>query len=255
LTVDIKAELEQYKDYAEKIRPLVTDTVDFLKRELRNNQKILVEGANAAMLDIDFGTYPFVTSSNCSIGGVCTGLGLPPKRIGDVYGVVKAYTTRVGDGPFPTELKNETGDYLQTVGAEVGVTTGRKRRCGWLDLALLEYTNTVNGYTSIALTKLDILDGLSEIKIGTYYKLNGKRITRYPASEAELREVEVEYETFRGWQSKIADVRSWEDLPNEAKTYVMFIQDYLQVPVRWIGVGKGREAVIKVNVPLGAGKL
>ncbi|ODM90383.1 Adenylosuccinate synthetase [Orchesella cincta] len=141
LNVNIDEELARYRLYAERIRPLVTDTVEFLDTQLRDNKKILVEGANAAMLDIDFGTYPYVTSSNCSIGGVCTGLGLPTKRIGSVFGVVKAYTTRVGDGPFPTELKDDIGEYLQVTGAEVGVTTGRKRRCGWLDLFLLQFTN------------------------------------------------------------------------------------------------------------------
>jgi len=243
----VEKELLRYRDYAEKLRPLVCDTVDYLKNELRSNKKVLVEGANAAMLDIDFGTYPFVTSSNCSIGGVCTGLGIPPRRIGDVFGVVKAYTTRVGDGPFPTELLNETGKHLQTKGAEVGVTTGRLRRCGWLDLALLEYTNTVNGYSSLAVTKLDILDELAEIKIGIYYKLNGVRISRFPADEAQLRQVEVEYETLPGWQTSIAEVRTWEELPENAKKYILRIQDHLQIPVRWVGVGQGRDAVI--NLP------
>jgi len=199
------------------------------------------------MLDIDFGTYPYVTSSNCSIGGVCTGLGLSPRRIGDVYGVVKAYTTRVGDGPFPTEQKNEIGEFLQKTGAEVGVTTGRKRRCGWLDMFLLQYTNLVNGYTGIAITKLDILDNLDEIKIGVGYKLNGKCLTGLPASEADLSMVEVVYVTLPGWKSSIANVRSWSDLPENARNYVKFIQNYLQVPIKWIGVGKGREAIVSVK--------
>merc|ERR1712109_137748 len=137
---------------------MVTETISFLHGQIKSGKNVLVEGANASMLDIDFGTYPYVTSSNCSIGGVCTGLGLPPGRIGKVFGVVKAYTTRVGAGAFPTELDNELGQYLQKTGAEFGVTTGRKRRCGWLDLPMLKFTNSLNGFTALALTKLDILD-------------------------------------------------------------------------------------------------
>lgn len=246
LAVDIPKELDRYKAYATQIRPMVADSVHFLSSQLKANKRVLVEGANAAMLDIDFGTYPYVTSSNCSIGGVCTGLGLPPKRIGDVFGVVKAYTTRVGDGPFPTELKDETGDFLQTKGAEIGVTTKRKRRCGWLDLPLLQYSTTVNGYTGIALTKLDILDGLDELKIGTGYTLNGEKLDRFPASDAELAKVEVEYITLPGWKSSIENVRKYEDLPERAREYVETIQHYLDVPVKWIGVGKSRDAMIKV---------
>jgi adenylosuccinate synthase len=246
LTVDIEAELKRYAEYAEKVRPLVKDTVYYLNAALKDNKKVLVEGANAAMLDIDFGTYPYVTSSNCSIGGVCTGLGLPPNRIGDVYGVVKAYTTRVGDGPFPTELKEEIGDYLQTKGREIGVTTKRKRRCGWLDLAVLKYTVWVNGYSAIALTKLDILDELEEIKIAVSYKLNGEKIERYPASEAELRLVECEYITVPGWKCSIENVRKFEDLPIQAQDYVRTIQNHLQIPIKWVGVGPGRDAMIEV---------
>lgn len=164
--VDVDAELERYREYAEKLRPMVKDTINYLYHALKEGRSVLVEGANAAMLDIDFGTYPYVTSSNCSIGGVLTGLGLPPQAIGDIIGVVKVYTTRVGDGPFPTEQLNEVGELLQTRGAEIGVTTRRKRRCGWLDLPLLHYTGIVNGYTAICLTKLDILDTMAEIKVG-----------------------------------------------------------------------------------------
>lgn len=149
LNVDIKAELARYKDFAERIRPLVKETVSYLYKSLQQGKKILVEGANAALLDIDFGTYPYVTSSNCSIGGVCTGLGMPPNVIEEIVAVVKAYTTRVGDGPFPTELLDSTGDMLQKRGAEIGVTTKRKRRCGWLDLALLKFTAIVNGYIKL----------------------------------------------------------------------------------------------------------
>lgn len=244
LHVDVKSELERYKGYAERIRPLVRETVHYLHEALRDNQKVLVEGANAAMLDIDFGTYPYVTSSNCSIGGVCTGLGLPPNTIGEVVGVVKAYTTRVGDGPFPTELSDATGQLLQERGHEVGVTTKRKRRCGWLDLALLKFTSMVNGYTSLCLTKLDILDTLPEIKACVGYRLNGKEIDYLPSSASELARVETIYETMEGWLSNTEGVRSLEQLPPNAGRYVRLIEDYLNVPVKWIGVGAGRESVI-----------
>ncbi|KAJ8952727.1 hypothetical protein NQ314_007478 [Rhamnusium bicolor] len=193
LKVDVEAELKRYKYYAEKIKPYVFDTVSYLDKAIRSGKKILVEGANAAMLDIDFGTYPYVTSSNCSIGGVCTGLGISPHRIGEVIGVVKAYTTRVGDGPFPTELLDSTGDLMQSRGGEIGVTTKRKRRCGWLDIVLLRYTNIINGYTALCLTKLDILDTLPELKFAIGYTLRGKKIDYFPSSVSDLAEVEVRF--------------------------------------------------------------
>ncbi|KAG6455276.1 hypothetical protein O3G_MSEX009125 [Manduca sexta] len=230
LEVDIETELAKYREYAEKVRPMVRDTVSYLHKEIAAGKKVLVEGANAAMLDIDFGTYPYVTSSNCSIGGVCTGLGVPPRVLGAVLGVVKAYTTRVGDGPFPTELHDETGRLLQDRGHEVGVTTKRVRRCGWLDLVVVRYTAMVNGYTSLCLTKLDILDTLKEIKVGVAYKLNGKKIDYFPSSMTELSNVEVEYITLPGWACSIEDVRELSKLPEQAKNYVKAIEDFLQIP-------------------------
>ncbi|CAG2116780.1 unnamed protein product, partial [Medioppia subpectinata] len=176
----IETELTKFKQFAEEIRPCVTDTVSYLNTNMKAGKSVLIEGANATMLDIDFGTYPFVTSSNCTVGGVCTGLGIPPRYIGDVYGVTKAYCTRVGDGPFPTELLDETGDYLQTTGKEVGVTTKRKRRCGWLDLVLLRYSHIINGYSALAITKLDVLDEFKEIKIAVSYTLDGVEYKEAP---------------------------------------------------------------------------
>ncbi|KAF7987410.1 hypothetical protein HCN44_003172 [Aphidius gifuensis] len=246
LHVDVDAELERYKEFAERIRPYVTETVTFLHKALKEGKKVLVEGANAAMLDIDFGTYPFVTSSNCSIGGVFTGLGVAPKSIGEVIGVVKAYTTRVGDGPFPTELNDDIGELLQTRGYEFGVTTKRKRRCGWLDLALLKFTNKVNGYTSIFLTKLDILDTLAEIKICIGYRLNGKEIEHFPSHASDLAKVEPIYNTIEGWMEKTEGVRSFDKLPLNARKYVKMIEEHLETPVKWIGVGAGRESVIAI---------
>jgi adenylosuccinate synthase len=244
LKVDKAAELVRYKEYAERIRPLVIESVSYLHEKLEGGKNVLVEGANAAMLDIDFGTYPYVTSSNCSIGGVCTGLGLPPRFIGSVYGVVKAYTTRVGDGPFPTELLDDTGAFLQKEGHEFGVTTGRPRRCGWLDIPLLRYTNTVNGYTAVALTKLDILDKLDEISIGVDYVKNGEKILYYPSSEYQFKGVEVDYITMPGWKTSIVGCRGFDELPQQAKDYVHKIEELLGLPVRWIGVGQSRDSMI-----------
>ncbi|KAG9481229.1 hypothetical protein GDO78_010455 [Eleutherodactylus coqui] len=217
LEVDIEGQLKKLKMYAEKIRPMVRD-----------------------------GTYPFVTSSNCTVGGVCTGLGVPPQNIGEVYGVVKAYTTRVGIGAFPTEQINEIGNLLQTRGHEWGVTTGRKRRCGWLDLVILRYAHMINGFTALALTKLDILDSLDEIKVGVAYRLNGKRIPYFPANQEILQKVEVEYEVMPGWKSDTTGARKWEDLPAKAQNYIRFVENHIGVPVKWVGVGKSRESMIEL---------
>lgn len=245
LEVDTEAEVKKYQQYAERIRPLVHNTLGYIHEALRDNKKILVEGANAAMLDIDFGTYPFVTSSNCSVGGVCTGLGIPPCFIGEVYGVVKAYTTRVGVGSFPTELTNETGSILQTRGHEFGVTTGRPRRCGWLDIVLLNHSNMVNGYTAIALTKLDILDIFDEVKIGIKYRRrNGEEIKYFPANMNELDDIDVEYLVLPGWKQDTSACRSYEELPENARKYVEKIVDLTKIPVKWVGVGKSRDSMI-----------
>ncbi|XP_053215704.1 adenylosuccinate synthetase isozyme 1 isoform X2 [Podarcis raffonei] len=247
LEVDTEGQLKKLKGYAEKIRPMVRDGVYFMYEALHGSpKKILVEGANAALLDIDFGTYPFVTSSNCTVGGVCTGLGIPPQYIGEVYGVVKAYTTRVGIGAFPTEQINEMGDLLQSRGHEWGVTTGRKRRCGWLDLVILRYAHMINGFTALALTKLDILDVFDEIKIGVAYKLGGKRIPYFPANQEILQKVEVEYETMPGWKTDTTSARKWEELPPKAQNYIRFVENHVGVAVKWVGVGKSRESMIQL---------
>lgn len=246
--IDIQSQLDFYKSKREEIRPCVQDVSLVLYKLFHDaNKKIIIEGANATMLDIDFGTYPYVTSSNCTIGGVCTGLGIQPRYIGEVIGIVKAYTTRVGAGAFASELTNEIGEYLQTVGKEVGVTTGRKRRCGWLDLVVLKYSNLINGYTSLAITKLDILDQLDEIKIAVAYKYKGQKLETYPANMNILENVEVEYITFPGWKKSISDSRTFESLPENAQKYLKFIEEYLNVPIKWIGVGKEREAIIEIK--------
>ncbi|PAV59258.1 hypothetical protein WR25_09900 [Diploscapter pachys] len=246
IDVDLEAELAKFKVHREKLKELdlVGDTVGFIHKMRKEGKAILVEGANGALLDIDFGTYPYVTSSNATVGGACTGLGIPPTAIHYIIGVVKAYQTRVGTGPFPTELLNEEGERLQQIGQEVGVTTGRKRRCGWLDLFLLKRSAQINGYTAIALTKLDILDSFERVKIAVGYKLDGEELSAPPAQAAAWERIEVEYKEFPGWMSETSDIREYDKLPEKCRKYVQFIQDFIEVPIKWIGVGADRESLI-----------
>lgn len=241
---DVENEIEKYKNYAEKLRPYVVDAVYFIHLAITSQKRILVEGANALMLDIDYGTYPYVTSSNTSIGGVCTGLGLPPKKIKNIIGVVKAYTTRVGFGPFPTELLDNIGIYLQQTGSEWGVTTGRKRRCGWLDLVLVRYSNWINGYSSLMITKLDVLDTLEEIKVGIAYKIDGKEIPYISADLKTFKNVEVEYKTLQGWKTETKGCKSFDALPVQAQAYIQFIESFINIKVLYIGVGPDRDNII-----------
>lgn len=245
---DIESEIEKYKILKEQIKPFVVDSVEFMHTALKNKKKILIEGANALMLDIDFGTYPYVTSSNTGIGGVLTGLGIPPTAIKNIYGVVKAYTTRVGEGPFPTEQLNEIGEALQDIGHEYGVTTGRKRRCGWLDLVVLRYSSWINGYTSLNITKLDVLDSFKEIKVAVDYKYNGELLKSFPECLNVLGKVEVVYKTFPGWEEDITKIQSYDELPVNAKNYLAFIEEYLNIPVQWVGTGPARESMLVKNV-------
>ncbi|KAG7085739.1 hypothetical protein E1B28_003282 [Marasmius oreades] len=245
---DTEGEILRYKDLAERLRPYVIDSVVYIHHAIASGKNILVEGANALMLDIDYGTYPYVTSSSTGIGGVITGLGIPPRLIGRTIGVVKAYTTRVGGGPFPTEQLNDIGNYLQEVGREYGVTTGRRRRCGWLDLVVMKHSCLINGYDRLNLTKLDILDDLSEIKVAVKYSVDGKELPGFPASLELLEHVEVEYVTLPGWKSSIASATKFDELPENCRKYVAFIEEYLQVPVEWIGVGPGRESMVHKQV-------
>lgn len=245
---DADEELRRYKVYKEQLKPFVVDSIPFLHNAIKLNKKILVEGANALMLDIDFGTYPYVTSSNTGIGGVITGLGLPPRTIEKIFGVVKAYTTRVGEGPFPTEQLNEYGDKLQTIGAEYGVTTGRKRRCGWLDLVVLKYSTLINGFTSLNITKLDVLDTFKEIKIAVSYSYKGKKLESFPEDLLILANVDVEYVTLPGWEQDITKITEYEDLPENAKKYLKFIEDFLEVPIEWVGTGPSRDSMLHKDV-------
>lgn len=243
---DSAEELQRMKQYRELVKPMVVDAVAFMHEAIAAKQKVLIEGANALMLDIDHGTYPYVTSSNTGIGGVCTGLGVPPNKIGEVIGVVKAYTTRVGAGPFPTEQLNEIGTHLQEVGAEFGVTTGRRRRCGWLDLVVLKLSTLVNGYTKLNITKLDVLDDMPEIRVATAYKYKGKTLPMFPAdlSVLESEDIEIVYDVLPGWRTPTSAIRKYEDLPEQALKYLEYIERFVGVPIGWVGVGAGREAML-----------
>ncbi|WFD05344.1 adenylosuccinate synthase [Malassezia vespertilionis] len=245
---DTEGEIARYRAFAERLRPFVVDGVTFIHSMLASDRRVLVEGANALMLDLDYGTYPFVTSSSTGIGGVCTGLGIPPQCIGTVIGVVKAYTSRVGAGPFPTELNDGVMQHLQEVGAEYGTTTGRRRRCGWLDLVMMRYSCLINGYTCLNLTKLDVLDGVSEIKVATSYIYQGKELASFPADLNMLAKVEVQYKTFAGWEGSISEATEYSQLPEKCRQYVEFIEDFLGVPIEWIGVGPGRSSMIHRRV-------
>ncbi|KAF2091502.1 adenylosuccinate synthetase-like protein [Saccharata proteae CBS 121410] len=244
LDYDVEEELSRYKAYAEKLQPFVIDQVPLLKSAKESKARILVEGANAVMLDIDAGTYPFVTSSNTGLGGVLTGLTLGWRSIRECIGVVKAYTTRVGSGPFPTEQLNEAGEKLQNIGREYGVTTGRKRRCGWLDLVVLRYSHEVNDYTALNITKLDVLDDFETLKIATGYSYQGQQLESFPANLDHLARVDVTYKEMKGWKTPTTGAKTFAELPVEARQYIEFIEEYMGVPVKYIGTGPGRESMI-----------
>ena len=246
LKIDVEEQLKYYKTVADRVANMTVDTIEFTNRQYKDGKKILVEGANATMLDIDFGTYPYVTSSNPSIGSGLTGLGVSPRKLRGIYGTVKAYCTRVGEGPFPTELDTDlgVGKHLAQVGAEYGTTTGRPRRCGWLDIEQLKYSVTINGFTSLNLTKVDVLTGLSEVRLGKGYRCKGEYLTSMPASLSDLTDVEVEYEVLPGWDEDISTCKSFEELPVNCQNYILRIQELVGVPIRWIGVGPNRLDVI-----------
>jgi adenylosuccinate synthase len=228
------------------LQPLITDTTQLLHEALENGKKILLEGAQGTFLDIDHGTYPFVTSSNCSSGGACTGTGLPPTAITAVNGILKAYTTRVGNGPFPTELLDETGEFLQQKGHEFGTTTGRKRRCGWLDLVMANYARRINGIDRWSITKLDVLSGLDEIKVCTGYRYQGELLKGYPADVRTLEGAEPVYETHPGWQESLDNCRSLNDLPEAARNYLKMIEDQTQTPIALVSWGPERTQTLIV---------
>lgn len=235
----------EYMDYLEKIKKYVVDTSVLLNEAIENGQKILFEGAQGTLLDIDFGTYPYVTSSHPISGGVTVGTGISPFGIKEVLGVVKAYTTRVGKGPFPTELFDETGDMIREKGYEYGTTTGRPRRCGWLDTVMLRYSARINGLTSIAITKLDTLGGFEKLKICTAYELDGKVVKDFPSSLETLKRCKPIYEVLDGWkEEEIENVKTFDELPENAKKYISKIEELTGVKVKLVSIGPNRNATI-----------
>lgn len=236
--------LKQYLAFAEQLRPYVADTTYLLNDALDKGEKVLFEGAQATLLDLDHGTYPYVTSSNPIAGGACTGAGVGPGKIDKVVGVVKAYTTRVGEGPFPTELHCEMGDTIREAGHEFGTVTGRPRRCGWLDACIVKYAGQVSGLDALAITRLDILDGLDSIKLCVGYLYNGEIIKEYPASLKVLSKVEPVYEEFAGWKTDTTKVRRYEDLPAAARAYLERLSEVAGVRLGIVSVGPNREETI-----------
>ena len=241
---DLQALLEEYAGYAERLRPLIADGVRLVNRALQEGRKVLFEGAQGTLLDLDQGTYPFVTSSYPIAGGACVGAGVGPTRIDKVIGVVKAYTTRVGSGPFPTEITGPAGDALRQQGMEFGTTTGRPRRCGWLDTVILRHAAEVNGLTGIALTKLDVLTGLDPLRIATAYRYRGEIRRDFPASLKVLEGCEPVYEELPGWQEDITGASSLEDLPVNCRNYIRRLEELVGVPVHLIAVGPRRDQTI-----------
>jgi adenylosuccinate synthase len=243
--MDYQAILDEYSGYAEKLRPMVRNTIELLNDAESQGKRILFEGAQGILLDIDFGTYPFISCSNASTSGVSTGTGVPPKNVGKVLGILKAYCTRVGGGPFPTELTEDLGERLRERGGEYGATTGRPRRCGWFDAVALRHSTMVCGVDSIALTKLDVLTGFDTIKVATAYRLNGSLTKSFPATAEEAVACEPFYEEFPGWTESIRDARSFEDLPAAARSYVTALEKLAGVPVETVSVGSDREETIR----------
>ena len=247
-TLDGARIIDQYEAYAERLAPYVTNVSIIIDRTIKNGQQVLFEGAQGTHLDIDHGTYPFVTSSNTIAGNACCGAGVGPAAITDVIGIVKAYTTRVGKGPFPTELFDEAGDRIQEKGAEFGATTGRRRRCGWLDTVILRNSVRLNGLTSLAVTKLDVLDGLESLKICTGYEYKGEILNTFPASLKVLGDCQPVYETLPGWPDNITDAKEMNDLPANVINYLNRIEELTETPIHIVSVGAERnQTILKKN--------
>ena len=245
--LEVDAITEELLQYAEPLRPHVADTALVLNDALDAGKTVLLEGGQGTLLDVDHGTYPFVTSSNPTAGGACTGSGIGPTRVTRVIGILKAYTTRVGSGPFPTELLDEWGERLRSVGGEVGVTTGRPRRCGWFDAPIARYATRVNGLTDIFLTKLDVLTGIERIPVCVAYEIEGRRITELPMTQTDFHHAKPVYEELPGWTEDISSARSIEDLPANAQAYVRYLEELSGAPISAIGVGQDRDATIVVR--------
>jgi adenylosuccinate synthase len=245
--VDFGEILERYREYAEQIRPLACDTASLLNQMIRDGKSILFEGAQGTMLDIDFGTYPFVTSSSVAAGGACTGTGVPPTKIDGIVGVSKAYITRVGAGPFPSEDLTELGEQIRRTGNEYGSVTGRPRRCGWFDVPLLRYTAEVNGFDSLIITKLDVLDELEEIPVCVAYEVDGKVMTQMPASTRGMEAIKAIYERLPGWGRSTRGITRFEELPDAAKRYLDFLEERTGVEVGSVSTGPERNETMIVR--------
>ncbi len=244
IELNIADELKKYDEIIERVRPFIVDTSYLLEKLQNEGKNILIEGAQAFFLDIDFGTYPYVTSSSISTGGMATGCGIDPRSFSEVIGVLKAYTTRVGEGPFPSELFDENGKKLGEIGHEFGATTGRPRRCGWLDLFMMKSFVRVNGPDCWNITKLDILDSFSEISIVTGYELKGEQLETFPADSDDLENISPVLTTLKGWNEDISSIKNYDDLPENAKKYLTFIEEYTGVKVKYIGTGVGNDDLI-----------
>ncbi|KAF0151825.1 MAG: adenylosuccinate synthetase [Ignavibacteria bacterium] len=244
--LNVEEIIKEYLDFDDKIDEYIKDTTYYLHSALEEGKSILLEGAQGTLLDIDHGTYPYVTSSNPTSGGACTGTGIPPTKITSVVGIVKAYTTRVGLGPFPTELLDETGEKLRKIGAEFGATTGRPRRCGWYDAFLVNYSRMINGIERVAVTKLDILSEFEEIKVCVAYELNGKVLKSFPTDVSRLLNVNPVYETLPGWNTDISNAKSYDELPPNAKSYLDFIAKKSGFEIGIISVGPKRDQTIEL---------
>jgi adenylosuccinate synthase len=245
--ISVDSVLDELLQYTERLRPMVTDTSLMLAKALDAGKVVLLEGGQATMLDVDHGTYPFVTSSNPTAGGACTGSGIPPTRLDRVVAIVRAYTTRVGSGPFPTELLDADGERLREQGAEFGTTTGRPRRCGWYDAVIARYSARINGVTDFVLTKLDVLTGFEQIPVCVGYRINGGVVDEMPMTQTEFHHAQPVYEELPGWDEDISEARSLDDLPKNARHYVEALESMTSVPISAIGVGPGRDATIAVR--------
>lgn len=242
--IDAQALIQEMEEAIEKLRPYICNTTHLLHEAIDRGDNILLEGAQGCLLDVDHGTYPYVTSSSPTSGGACTGSGIPPLAISQAMGITKAYCTRVGNGPFPSELLDETGELLRKKGHEFGATTGRPRRCGWLDLVALKYACRINGLNELTLTKMDVMDGFETIKVCTSYRINGEETTVFPLALKKLESVEPVYTELQGWDKDISGITEWEELPEAAKEYIAFIEDYIGVPFKIISTGPKRSETI-----------
>jgi adenylosuccinate synthase len=247
--VDAEEMIDEYTKYAKRLAPFAANTYRLVGDAIRGGKRVVFEGAQGTMLDIDHGTFPFVTSSNTVSAQAATGSGVGPRSLDRIYGVFKAYTTRVGTGPFPTELEDSAGEHLRKVGMEFGSTTGRPRRCGWLDLSVVKYSKELNDLTNLVITKLDVLDGLKELKVSVSYEIDGEACDEMPADLELFAKMKPVYKTLPGWSEKTSEMKNFDDLPENAKAYIRFVEEFLDLPVSIVSIGPGRKQTIVIEKP------